>query len=663
MDMGEIDRLKTRFSDTHRQITESREMCVDILRRLNELLERPHICPCTDEVLQAKEEIGRLQIKIQHLEDTHTENERRCSEQKTQVSELNSSLTLLQNDLTRLNSADDSVANDENVSVLENKSKGAANISTDITVHTKDDTELFIENERNTIPGIVSHQSKTPLNIQNEGGTTLRHEKKTANTMSKINPFASAEHKNDQVSGNERSSEASTRGKVEIVRQRYQGRKLGKMEWDYLMRQEMLEGEASGIKDLGGVHNVVLLDISESMEETWPHVATFFNDYLSGLEVLASQGLQQEHVALVTFGHETKVQQRLTNKYRSLKTAFSRLKVGGPSPLTAGIMMTFAAAGSSNKQVCVMNGMVVPTRVIIITDGEPTDTSLYMGPDEATPSKLDEIRSQVINEMEQARKFNLDVFFVPVGKANREFINLMAEVVNGKVISHQDGNQMSKRTLLTIRLHSFVDVAQSSDIKEIKRKSISVEKLIKNPSDNRDSYKEKSYCDLPVQGSRVRRGPDWPYKEDHSQGLAGTIVGHCDDGQRVWVDWDTPGSYLFHYRYGQGGSYEVILVDEQRRLDVGEIMAVGCHVKPGLGWKSSNTDIGLQCVGVVLRLHMTGAVPKALVRWEKGARGEYSYMTGSLSLPEIQLVIDGTPANKPQDLKPVNKQVRNKNKH
>ncbi|XP_052811367.1 uncharacterized protein LOC128239005 isoform X2 [Mya arenaria] len=601
MDQGDSDRLRARFSDNKHEISETRETCACILRRLQLLLERPHICLCTDELLQAKEDIGRLEIKIQCLEDTHTENERRCSEQKTQVSELNSSLTLLQNELTCLNCADDSVANDENVPVLEDKNNTAANTAADIAAHTEDDTKLFKENERNTTQGIESHQSKVSLDIKNKIDTALGHETKTANTTSKINAFATAENKTDQASRNERPSEAPARSKVEVVRQRYQGRKLDMMDWHSLMSQEMEEGEASGIKDLGGVHNVILLDISESMEGAWPQVTTFFNDYLSGLEVLSSQGLDVEHVALVTFGHETKVQQRLTNTYRSLKTAFSRLKVGGPSPLTAGLMMTFAAAGSSNYQACVIHGMIVPTRVIIITDGEPTDTSLYMGPDEATPSKLDETRSQVIKEMEQARKIYLDVFFVPVGKANHEFINLMAAVVNGKVISHQDGNQMSKRTFLTLQcgpLGGFMSPSLSlserdkSDIKEIKEKSISVENVMKNPSDNRDSYKERSDCDLPVPGSRVRRGLDWPYKGDHSQGLAGTIVGHCDDEPHVFVDWDTPGSYLFHYRYGQGGSYEVILVDEQRRLDVGEIMAVGCHVKPG--------TLGERCNGRIL---------------------------------------------------------------
>ncbi|XP_052807539.1 uncharacterized protein LOC128236605 isoform X2 [Mya arenaria] len=577
-------------------------------------------------------------------------------------------MTLLQNEITRLTCPADSETSAENVPVLGDNTKCAAGY----VGATKDNTKRVLGNVSKTNQSIEQRQSEVPHDTQSQGDVTLEreHKNKTIGVVSKINAFATAGNKTHQTNNNKSSNGASPR--VDVVRQSYQGHKLGLMEWQFLFSQEIDEGKASGIKNLGGVHNVVLLDISESMEEAWPEVTTFFNEYISGLEFWATQGLHDEHVALVTFGHETKVQQRLTDKYRSLKTAFNRLKVGGPSPLTAGMLMTFAAAGSSERQVCFISGIVVPTRVILITDGNPTDTSLYMGPDEATPSKLDEARSEVISEMEQARQYNLDMFIVPVGKANLEFINLIAAVVNGKVISHQDGNQMSKRTLLTLQCgplggHMSPSLSLSErdkhDIKEIKENSPFFDKLMKNPSDDDNSYKEKSDSNLPVQGSRVRRGPDWRYGDDQDQGLAGTIVGHCDDGQRVWVDWDSPGSNLFHYRYGLGGAYDVILVDEQRRLGDDEVMAVGCHVNPGLGWKSSNTDVGLQTVGVVLRVHMTGAVPKALVRWENGTRGEYLYMTESHSLPEIQLVSAGTPTSTRQGLKSNFKRTRNKNKN
>ena len=41
---------------------------------------------------------------------------------------------------------------------------------------------------------------------------------------------------------------------------------------------------------------------------------------ITGLEEVSNRyGLTNEHVALVTFGHETKVQQRLTNDYKKIR--------------------------------------------------------------------------------------------------------------------------------------------------------------------------------------------------------------------------------------------------------------------------------------------------------------------------------------------------------
>ncbi|WAR08275.1 hypothetical protein MAR_018233 [Mya arenaria] len=471
MDMDESDRLKSRMNYYMRQ----------------------------------KLKICSLRIKLECLENSRTENERRCLELQTQLSELYSSMTLLQNEITRLTCPADSETSAENVPVLGDNTKCAAGY----VGATKDNTKRVLGNVSKTNQSIEQRQSEVPHDTQSQGDVTLEreHKNKTIGVVSKINAFATAGNKTHQTNNNKSSNGASPR--VDVVRQSYQGHKLGLMEWQFLFSQEIDEGKASGIKNLGGVHNVVLLDISESMEEAWPEVTTFFNEYISGLEFWATQGLHDEHVALVTFGHETKVQQRLTDKYRSLKTAFNRLKVGGPSPLTAGMLMTFAAAGSSERQVCFISGIT---------------------------------RSEVISEMEQARQYNLDMFIVPVGKANLEFINLIAAVVNGKVISHQDGNQMSKRTLLTLQCgplggHMSPSLSLSErdkhDIKEIKENSPFFDKLMKNPSDDDNSYKEKSDSNLPVQGSRVRRGPDWRYGDDQDQGLAGTIVGHCDDGRTL----------------------------------------------------------------------------------------------------------------------------------
>ena len=38
-----------------------------------------------------------------------------------------------------------------------------------------------------------------------------------------------------------------------------------------------------------------------------------------------------------------------------------------------------------------INGIPVPTRIVLITDGELTDSCLYQGPDEADLNKLEEV--------------------------------------------------------------------------------------------------------------------------------------------------------------------------------------------------------------------------------------------------------------------------------
>jgi hypothetical protein len=45
-----------------------------------------------------------------------------------------------------------------------------------------------------------------------------------------------------------------------------------------------------------------------------------------GLEDISTRyGISNEHVALVTFGHETKVQQRLTNNYKTLRELVGKI--------------------------------------------------------------------------------------------------------------------------------------------------------------------------------------------------------------------------------------------------------------------------------------------------------------------------------------------------
>ncbi|WAR08276.1 hypothetical protein MAR_018234 [Mya arenaria] len=366
------------------------------------------------------------------------------------------------------------------------------------------------------------------------------------------------------ATGNEASSDNPLSFKDDVVRQRVKAYKSGLLEWHSLA---LREGKFDSRTDSNGIRNVVLIDISESIVNGWTQVKTFFNGFLSGLASSIEFGINQERVAIATFGHETKVQQKLTGDIGKLKSAFEKISLGGPTPLAAGLLMSLAAVGSFERtgSIAVVNGTELHSRIIIVTDGCSTETDLYMGPDVADDSKLEE------------------------------------------------------------------------KLKEMQENSEKLKELLMNAQDSPNPYSESTGSNLPALGSRVSRGPDWNYSDDQDKWMPGTIVGHTSDDQ-VWVDWDAPNTGVGNYRYGLGGAYDVIIIDEGRTLEDGETLAVGCKVRPGIGFKNSATNIGSQTIGTVLRIKLDRGQPKAVVRWGSGQRGEYTYIAHGSTQPEVELV-------------------------
>ena len=52
------------------------------------------------------------------------------------------------------------------------------------------------------------------------------------------------------------------------------------------------------------------------------------------------------------------------------------------------------------------------------------------------------------------------------------------------------------------------------------------------------------------------------------------------EDNQVWVEWDA-NAHQNLYSYGSHG-YDVLIVDEPRKLNPGEKIAVGCQVIPGI---------------------------------------------------------------------------------
>ncbi|XP_053375557.1 uncharacterized protein LOC123534444 isoform X2 [Mercenaria mercenaria] len=407
--------------------------------------------------------------------------------------------------------------------------------------------------------------------------------------------------------------------------------------WRYLAKQEMEEGKRS-LKDLEGVHTVLCLDISASMadENAWTEAKTFVLDYLNGLEDISSRhGLTNEHVALVTFGHETKVQKRLTNKYSEIRQLVEMQQLGGPSPLYGGLVFGLAAAGASNHTFEVVNHIQVFTKVIIVTDGRLTEVGQYEGPD--TPvENLDETKAKIIQGTEEYKSWHIDTYFVPVGRKHKEtneFLDLMLAVTDGKKLDFKSGRQLSRRHFLTTKIANplglfgdtslpFITTNQPDFSAEDKRmideiKADARKHIIAHMNRvNGNTYREIEGSNLPPIGSRVRRGPDWRWNMQDSNG-PGTVIGHARD--QIHVEWDTDGHQNV-YQYGRRG-YDVLIVEEPRQLKPGQKIAVGCVVKPGKDWAQSSAKGQYMQKGVVIKLDQ----PKATVRWENGEKGDYSY--------------------------------------
>ncbi|XP_060600423.1 eukaryotic translation initiation factor 5B-like [Ruditapes philippinarum] len=116
--------------------------------------------------------------------------------------------------------------------------------------------------------------------------------------------------------------------------------------WEVEAKGELIASQKTPLRKLEKVTTILLIDTSESMAagDTWRQVTTFVNDYVDGLEEMYTKHKTDEHLALVTFGAQTRCHQRYTNDFSLIRSAFNKLQLGGPSPLHGGLMMADAVS-------------------------------------------------------------------------------------------------------------------------------------------------------------------------------------------------------------------------------------------------------------------------------------------------------------------------------
>ncbi|XP_053375556.1 uncharacterized protein LOC123534445 [Mercenaria mercenaria] len=657
-----------------------------ILKRLNDLFHTSEgQCSCFRKQERYQQDIQELQAKISELENVVKEKDRVQKELNAQFEHLKErtdsleiSLMAVQTDDSKLHSAslrktqaalkqghsetelvkqnsassdEDKLESRENTSQvyhtknIENsvpvtqvkdscEARGSQGVAPDSKAPSKDKSKQDTDGIQKDIVGELTEKDKSNTTVTENENRVSQKERYAIgqnNEKTDVDKTAPASSKSTRL------EKSPTKKPVEVIKQSVRKTYGNEQFWRYIARQECEEGERS-LKDLEGVHTVLCLDISASMAEqnAWTEAKTFVLDYLNGLEDISLRhGLTNEHVALVTFGHETKVQKRLTNNYSEIRQLVEMQQLGGPSPLYGGLVFGLAAAGASNHTFEVVNHVQVFTKAIIVTDGHLTEVGQYEGPD--TPvENLDETKAKIIQGIEEYKSSHIDTYFVPVGRKHKEtteFLDLLLAVTDGKKLDFKSGRQFSRRHFLTTKIANplglfgdtslpFITTNQSDFSAEDKRMIDEIKAdARKNMFAHMDRVNENRYqeiegSNLPPIGSRVRRGPDWRWNMQDSNG-PGTVIGHAR-GQ-IYIEWDTDG-HQNNYRYGRRG-YDVLIVEEPRQLKPGQKIAVGCVVKPGKDWAQSSAKGQYMQKGVVIKLDQ----PKATVRWDNGEKGDYSY--------------------------------------
>ncbi|KAL3866450.1 hypothetical protein ACJMK2_043746 [Sinanodonta woodiana] len=404
-----------------------------------------------------------------------------------------------------------------------------------------------------------------------------------------------------------------------------------------------------------GRNTVLCIDISASMSGTaWDQLKTALDDFIEGLEENAKENGPEENIAIITFGHQTRVALTLTNDYIQVKNTLDQLYPDGVSPLSAGmalVVVPLACIHVTRPMHVDLHGIHVYPRAVIFTDGKATPVGMISGNDECPEKNRDEIHAKLIQQFEKMwTEIKVEFIFVPMGDANRTILGTLAEGQNGKMeeytnmkrltrlsrnmgLACQIGGHMLAGMKSSDKLDSYFfqslvaaispeltsqEIYDMLEIVEMfhTQKNEEPESFGISLSEEQDTFEELRRDKLPSLGTRVRRGRNWKGGNYDSSG-PGTITGHSKkDDNSVYVQWDNG----FKYSYIFGSEIEV--VNEPKPSTLGKLsVCVGCMVRRGPHWQWGNADGEPGALGTVYRVEHNNTVQ---VRWLKtGNKGNY----------------------------------------
>ncbi|XP_025076970.1 uncharacterized protein LOC112553757 isoform X2 [Pomacea canaliculata] len=416
---------------------------------------------------------------------------------------------------------------------------------------------------------------------------------------------------------------------------------------------------------------ILVLDTSDSVaDQHLDALKAIAHTFVDGIEEMVDSMNLEENLAVVQIGKgRAWVRQHLTNDYSRVRETIdeisphSAMETGGKTPLFQALMVCLGAIEGRGGLVNIAGCHRVRPRIIMVTDGRPTDEATEHGKDLQT--NINEVKFalvQLVTEFvsKKHKTTPSPIFWVPVGSnPDRPFLESLAGLSNGKVVDPENIHELCRyyKTQETIgcvykMVRKHPDMYQTKEQVltvvtalagnlEISEKDYIVEEVCRKQSepDNEqvdaddfngvfeDTERVKSGVLLPL-GTRVVRGQDWKWgNQDKDQ--PGTVIQHRQKDNWIYVLWDH-GTHNA-YRYGDGGQFDVMQASHRPRiLADSELIEVGVQVEKGKGWKSGE-DVG-DGKGVVIRKRKDG---KIKVRWSNGYIGKYRFTSDKNSVLQV----------------------------
>lgn len=387
---------------------------------------------------------------------------------------------------------------------------------------------------------------------------------------------------------------------------------------------------------------VLCLDTSSSMginnNEGINQLKAAASKFLDGVEDTARQAGLKENVAIVVFGAKTQILHSLSTDYLNIRRSIAGLTANGVTPMKDGLMMALKEI-VSNGGVVNVNGRKLCPRIILMTDGKPTNEK-----GNETQQALNEVLVAAVlfgaRWQEVGLPHKIPIACVGCGNADKELLESIAKVTGGMFVMVQNMHELStffRRQVLLSRfiakfahdmaqLHSLIALQQfmqglgeEMDEAELRPLMALLLAMIVADGDSDDDDVPGNYPKPPPVGTRVRRGPHWKWG-DQDKHRPGTIVKTGSTPGWVDVEWDSGAKNS--YRYGKDSAFDIKVVDENRRVIIAlEGIQVGCRVIRGPDWKWGDQDGGAGNIGRVFSVR-NGVVE---VRWPNGHQNTYRY--------------------------------------